>query len=129
MHIVPQGQSLDVVNTSSTAISKKAVAKESVMTSETAQPVDEQITLVAGEQEISKEKLQQAVDAVNEFFQINQNALKFVFHEGLERYFVQVVDAKTEEVVKELPPKKLLDAFYEMQKLVGMIVDKKFKRM
>ena len=68
MHIVPQGQSLDVVNTSSTAISKKAVAKESVMTSETAQPVDEQITLVAGEQEISKEKLQQAVDAVNEFF-------------------------------------------------------------
>ncbi|WP_016991532.1 flagellar protein FlaG [Lysinibacillus boronitolerans] len=125
MHIVPQGQSLDVVNTSSTAISKKAVAKESVMTSETAQPVDEQITLVAGEQEISKEKLQQAVDAVNEFFQINQNALKFVFHEGLERYFVQVVDAKTEEVVKELPPKKLLDAFYEMQKLVGMIVDKK----
>lgn len=125
MHIVPQGQSLDVVNTSSTAISKKAVAKESVMTSETAQLVDEQITLVAGEQDISKEKLQQAVDAVNEFFQINQNALKFVFHEGLERYFVQVVDATTEEVVKELPPKKLLDAFYEMQKLVGMIVDKK----
>ena len=68
MHIVPQGQSLDVVNTSSTAISKKAVAKESVMTSETAQLVDEQITLVAGEQDISKEKLQQAVDAVNEFF-------------------------------------------------------------
>ena len=39
--------------------------------------------------------------------------------------FLQLVDTQTEEVVKEIPPKKLLDAFYEMQKLLGMIVDEK----
>ncbi|WP_456959809.1 flagellar protein FlaG [Lysinibacillus sp. TE18511] len=77
------------------------------------------------EQVISSEKLQQAVDTVNEFLQVNHSASKFVLHEGLERYFVQVVDAETEEVVKEIPPRKLLDAFYEMQKLLGMIVDEK----
>ncbi len=80
---------------------------------------------VIDEQEISKEKLQQAVNTINEFLQINHNASKFVFHDGLDRYFVQVVDTQTEEVVKEIPPKKLLDAFYEMQKLLGMIVDEK----
>ena len=75
--------------------------------------------------ELSKEKLEQAVQSMNEILEINENSSKFVFHEGLERYYITVVDRKTDEVIKEIPPKKLLDAFYEMQKLVGMIVDEK----
>ncbi|SOC34972.1 flagellar protein FlaG [Ureibacillus acetophenoni] len=77
------------------------------------------------QQEMSKDMLQKAVDSVNELFQIYEKELKFVFHEGLEQYFVQLVNSITEEVVREIPPKKLLDAFYEMQKLAGMIVDEK----
>lgn len=75
--------------------------------------------------EVSKEKLQQAVKSMNELLEINHNSSKFVFHEGLERYYVTVVDKDTDKVIKEIPPKKLLDAFYEMQKLIGMIVDEK----
>ncbi|WP_404427569.1 flagellar protein FlaG [Ureibacillus chungkukjangi] len=77
------------------------------------------------EQDFSKEKLQQAVDSINEFFEVTHSELKFVFHEGLEKYFVQLVNSDTEEVVKEIPSKKLLDVFYEMQKLIGIIVDEK----
>lgn len=77
------------------------------------------------ENENTKEKIQQAVDSINEIFEINKSELKFVFHEGLEEYYVQLVDSQTEEVVKEIPSKKILDVFYEMQKLVGMIVDEK----
>ncbi|KGR80610.1 flagellar protein FlaG [Ureibacillus manganicus] len=76
-------------------------------------------------QEQSSEKLQKAVDSVNEFFKINNSELKFIYHEGLEQYFVQLVNSETEEVVREIPPKKLLDVFYEMQRLAGMIIDKK----
>ncbi len=75
--------------------------------------------------DIIDDKLQQAISSLNEFLEINHNSSKFVYHEGLDRYFVQVINKDTEEVVKEIPPKKLLDAFYEMQKLVGMIVDEK----
>ncbi|MFE3577694.1 flagellar protein FlaG [Lysinibacillus sp. NPDC059133] len=89
------------------------------------QSVVEKATTVGEEQEISKEKLQQAIDVVNEFLKINHSSSKFVYHEGLERYYVTVVNGETEEIVKEIPPKKLLDAFYEMQKLLGMIVDEK----
>ena len=77
------------------------------------------------ESEVSKEKLQEAVGAVNDFFESNHSELKFMFHEGLEQYYVQLVNAETEEVVREIPSKKLLDVYYEMQKLVGMIVDEK----
>lgn len=75
--------------------------------------------------EYSKEKLSQAVDSLNEFLDISYKSSKFILHEGLDRYYIQLVDKETEEVIKEIPPKKLLDAFYEMQKLVGMIVDEK----
>ncbi|MBG9454932.1 flagellar protein FlaG [Lysinibacillus sphaericus] len=88
-------------------------------------PLEEKTTSIGEEQEVSKDKLQQVVDVVNEFLEINNSSSKFIYHEGLERYYVTIVNRDTEEVVKEIPPKKLLDAFYEMQKMVGMIVDEK----
>lgn len=75
--------------------------------------------------EVAKEKLQQAVSSMNDLLKTNHSSSKFVYHEGLDRYYVTVVDEETDRVIKEIPPKKLLDAFYEMQKLVGMIVDEK----
>ena len=75
--------------------------------------------------EETKKKVQEAVNKMNEMLDVNHSASKFMYHEGLERYYVTVVNRDTEEVVKEIPPKKLLDAFYEMQKMLGMIVDEK----
>lgn len=75
--------------------------------------------------EETKVKVQDAVKALNEMLEVTHNASKFMYHEGLERYYVTVVNKDTEEVVKEIPPRKLLDAFYEMQKMLGMIVDEK----
>lgn len=73
----------------------------------------------------TKVKVQEAVNKMNEMLNVTNSASKFMYHEGLERYYVTVVDRETEEVVKEIPPKRILDAFYEMQKMLGMIVDEK----
>ena len=72
-----------------------------------------------------KDKVQKAVDALNEFMTVQNRNSKFVMHDGLDRYYVEVVDAETDEVIREVPPRKLLDAFYTMQKFLGMIVDEK----
>lgn len=74
---------------------------------------------------VSKEKLEEAVSSINEFLNTQNKASKFVFHEGLDKYYVQLVDSETDEVIKEIPPERLLNAFYEMKKLAGMIVDEK----
>lgn len=116
MRIDGQGHGMDQtasLKTIEQQAGKEIEIKEQILPSQESEP------------EISKEKLQQAVDSVNDFFEINHSELKFVFHEGLEKYYVQLVNSKTEEVVREIPSKKLLDVFYEMQKLVGMIVDEK----
>ncbi|WP_082355250.1 flagellar protein FlaG [Bacillus sp. FJAT-22090] len=74
---------------------------------------------------IPKEKVQKAVDALNEFMTVQNRNSKFIMHDGLDRYYVEVVDAKTDEVIREVPPRKLLDAYYTMQKFLGMIIDEK----
>lgn len=127
MRIASQGQSIETnaapTNTKAMNVQENITPNVSKVTD--SQPVVEKATTVGEEQEISKEKLQKAVDVVNEFLEINHSSSKFMYHEGLERYYVTIVNRDTEEVVKEIPPKKLLDAFYEMQKMVGMIVDEK----
>lgn len=80
---------------------------------------------VMSDYEMTREKVIAAVDSLNEFMQGSNYSSKFVFHDGLGKYFVQLVNPTNDEVIKEIPPKKLLDAFYEMQKMLGMIVDEK----
>ncbi|MEF7493555.1 MULTISPECIES: flagellar protein FlaG [Lysinibacillus] len=95
----------------------ETTGKKPISTDEQSQPLDNS--------EETKTKVQEAVNKMNEMLEVNNSASKFIYHEGLERYYVTVVNRDTDKVVKEIPPKKLLDAFYEMQKMLGMIVDEK----
>lgn len=72
---------------------------------------------------LTEQAYQTAVNKMNEFMENTQRNSKFIFHKDLERYYVAVVDSQTQEVVKEVPPKQLLDAYYEMQKLAGKMFD------
>lgn len=80
--------------------------------------------MIDSEGKPTKEAYQIAVNKLNEFMETTNKSSKFIFHEGLEKYYVEIVDSQTEEVVKEIPPKELLNAYYEMQKMIGKIVDK-----
>ena len=75
--------------------------------------------------EETRAKVQEAINTMNSVLKTTNSSSKFMYHEGLDRYYVTVVDKQTEEVVREIPPRKLLDAYYEMQKMLGMIVDEK----
>jgi flagellar protein FlaG len=76
-------------------------------------------------QEISKEQLEKVVKGINEFLQPSQTSLKFKLHDELKEYYVQIIDERTKEVIREIPPKKLLDMYAAMMEFVGLIVDKK----
>lgn len=77
------------------------------------------------EQKITNKQIEKVIHSVNELLEDHQREVKFVYHEGLNEYFVQLVNADTKEVVREIPPKKFLDMYYEMQKLAGIIIDQK----
>lgn len=108
------------LNTSSVLKNIETASTEKVVSKEVFEVSNEAI-----QQEHTREKIERAINSMNDFLEINHRSTRFVFHDELERYYITVVDQESGEVLKEIPPKKLLDAFYEMQKLVGMIVDEK----
>jgi len=89
------------------------------------QTTSQQMTVKQEEKRISKEKLEEIVKGMNEFLQPSHTSLKFAVHEDLKEYYVQLIDDRTKEVVREIPPKKLLDTYAAMMEFVGLLVDRK----
>jgi flagellar protein FlaG len=73
----------------------------------------------------AKESLEKVINAMNEMLKPLHTSSKFVLHEKLNDYYVQIVDEVTQEVVKEIPNKKFLDMYADMIDFMGIFVDKK----
>lgn len=72
-----------------------------------------------------KSDIEKVIETMNKFLEPTHTNMKFELHEELDRYFVTVVNSDTQEVVKEIPPKKLLDGYAKMAEFMGLLVDKK----
>ncbi|PMC36636.1 flagellar biosynthesis protein FlaG [Bacillus sp. UMB0899] len=72
-----------------------------------------------------KESLKKVVKGLNDFLQPTNTHIKFELHEELNKYYVTVVDNQTNEVIKEIPSKKILDIYSEMKEFMGILFDKK----
>lgn len=77
------------------------------------------------QKEVGKEQVQEVVQALNDFLSPTYTALKFTMHDKLGEYYVQVIDEETEEVIREVPPKKMLDLYAAMAERLGIIIDEK----
>ncbi|USK49564.1 flagellar protein FlaG [Bacillus sp. CMF12] len=75
--------------------------------------------------QIKEGQIIEVVDSMNEFLQASHTSLKFVLHDELNEYYVTLVDDLTQEVVKEIPSRKMLDMYAAMTEFVGLMVDKK----
>ena len=77
------------------------------------------------QQELPTEKVQEITDSLNKLLETTSIQLRYQFHENLNQYYVTLVVAKTDEVVREIPNKKLLDMYAAMLDFVGVLVDEK----
>jgi len=76
-------------------------------------------------QGLSKENTGKVIDSMNDFLKASNSHLKFEFHEKLQEYYVTLVDGTTNEIVREIPPKKLLDMYAAMNEHLGVVFDRK----
>ena len=81
--------------------------------------------LVHGGEEAYRQRVEEAVRAFNDALAVFGRRFQFSLHEGTKRMMVKVVDAKTEEIIQEMPPEKILDMVEELWKLAGLLVDKR----
>ncbi|MGG1664392.1 flagellar protein FlaG [Brevibacillus sp. NRS-1366] len=73
----------------------------------------------------SPKELENAIDGLNKWIQTENTHLKFRMHEEMKEYYVEVVNDATNEVIRQIPSKKILDIKAKMQEMIGLLVDEK----
>lgn len=66
------------------------------------------------------------MDKLNKFFEKKETYIKLEKHDVFKNTFIiKIVDKETEDVIKEIPPKKILDMVASMCEMAGLILDEK----
>ena len=76
------------------------------------------------EQQATPEQLKKAVEQMKKG-QLENSEAVFGFHEETNRVTIKIVDRKTKEVIKELPPEKTLDMIAKVWEMAGLFVNEK----
>lgn len=77
------------------------------------------------EESRSDRLLETAVAEANKKLKSVNRSLHVSFHDETNRIMVKVVDMATDEVIREIPPEKTLDAFAKVLEMAGLLVDEK----
>lgn len=75
--------------------------------------------------EVSPEKLQAAVEKMNELMQSGNRSLRFSVDDTAEKVVIKVMDLETEEVVRQIPTEETLKFSEFLEGMVGLIFDEK----
>lgn len=78
------------------------------------------------DQKINEKDVKNAVDKLNDFLKDDETHAEYSYHDKLKHdLIIKIVDDKTGQVIKEIPPKKILDMIAKMCEMVGILIDKK----
>ncbi|HUT04744.1 MAG TPA: flagellar protein FlaG [bacterium] len=72
----------------------------------------------------TEDDLKEFISMLNELSQMSKNQLEFEFEPEEEISVIRVVDAETGEMVRRIPPEKLLAAMNQVFDMLGIVLDK-----
>lgn len=109
-----------------TDFTQKAVVQES----QRQDPKREQQQRVLGrEQQLGEwdasniEMLSDSVQKMNQTAEAMDVQLRFSIHEETDRVIVTVVNRQSEEIIREIPPERVLNMVAQIQNMIGLFVD------
>jgi flagellar protein FlaG len=76
-------------------------------------------------EQITEDELLPITRELNKFMSYLNADIQFELHEKTQRLMVKVVDVKENKVLREFPPKELLDHIANMREYIGVLLDKK----
>lgn len=69
--------------------------------------------------------VEKAVQAANRIAELVNTHLSFRIHEESGRVYVMVIDNETNEVIRQIPPQRMLEIIAQVRELIGLILDEK----
>lgn len=73
----------------------------------------------------SEDDVQDIIEKANKEFIAHDRKFEFSIHEKTKQVMIKVLDSVTNDVIKELPPERLLDIIAGIWEVAGIMVDKK----
>ena|GEM_PF-523191 len=80
---------------------------------------------VAQAQAQGQRDLEEAVKALAKAVGVVNERLAFSLHRDSGIMYVQVIDNKTNEIIKQIPPDKVMDAVARIRDMIGMLLDER----
>jgi len=74
---------------------------------------------------ISEKTVIEAIEKANKVFEGVYRRFELSVHEKTKEIMVKVIDSATDEVIREIPPEKILDLVATIWEMVGIIVDER----
>jgi flagellar protein FlaG len=74
---------------------------------------------------VDKQKLETAAAKLNDLMEPLRTNVKFELHDKLDEYYVTIVNQDTDETIREIPPRQLLDMYADMLEFMGILIDEK----
>lgn len=75
--------------------------------------------------EASRQQLEEAVKAVNDFLKPINNALQFNIDDETGKTIVKVVDATTNELIRQFPSEEMLSIAKAIDQMKGLLIQQK----
>ena len=76
-------------------------------------------------EEINKDEVEAALKDNEKIERFVKKGFNFNVHEATDRIWVEIVDQRENEVLKEIPPEKVLDMIAGIKEAAGLIIDEK----
>ena len=121
---------LSEVNSVQSSVQKKQVASFDIERGEKLDRdvhdhVKDEVKETQDNNRFSKEKIKESIEEMNDTVSALHKELHFEFHEKAERMLVEIRDIRNDEVIKEIPPKEMLDMIGRIKEVVGLLLDEK----
>jgi flagellar protein FlaG len=75
--------------------------------------------------DIKEDTIIRAVENVNKTFQLENKRMEYDFQDETNTIVIRIIDAKTDEVIKQIPSQKLLDYAAGLMEYIGLNLDTK----
>jgi flagellar protein FlaG len=77
------------------------------------------------EQENDSSEFIQTIEKANKRYEAYDKILQFSVHEETRQIVIKIINTKTDEIIAEIPPEKILDMIAQLWEMAGLLVDKR----
>lgn len=74
---------------------------------------------------VSNKTVFNAIENANKAISLSNRRFEYSIHDKTNEIMIKVIDSDTDEVIREIPPEKILDIVAKMWEMAGLIVDEK----